>query len=314
MDIMPIKPILCNLVCLFTFACTNASSVESFKALDTFQDCPDCPKMVVIPAGSVTMGLPEADTTRLGSDYPPVNVNIPKSLAVAQHELTVGQFKAFARNTAWDDGSYPCDVFEGEGEWAGEQVDNYNWTNPGFNQTDNHPAVCISWHTAQAYAAWLSLKTGETYRLLSEAEFEYANRAGRSGYWIWDENQDSPCSLANTGDHSVKENYSLYSFSTVLCDDGYAATAPVMSYASNPFGLYDMTGNVNEWIQDCYLNNHDLTPSDGSALEFTNCPYRRVKGGSWYSPKVASRIVARMSYRPHTRITETGFRVARELE
>lgn len=268
--------------------------------------------MVVVPGGRVTMGLPSDDSTVIGSEHPAVDVDVAGPFAIGGREVTVEEFGHFAESTAWPGESVPCDAFRGEGTWTTDPPE-ATWRDPGFPQGPDHPVVCVSWNTARAYVGWLSLVTGHVYRLPTEAEHEYANRAGRAGRWPSGESPREMCALANAGDDALESDFSAYGLDAAPCDDGHRMTAPVASYPANPFGLFDMSGNVAEWTRDCYLSDHSLTPEDGTALEFDGCPFRRVKGGSWYSPIQMTRYVARLSYPPFGRITETGIRVVREL-
>ena len=143
-----------------------------------------------------------------------------------------------------------------------------SWRSPGFEQTGSHPVVCVSWNDARAYTMWLTDRTGETYRLPSEAEWEYAARGGdnrnRHPWGV----TDQACKFANvsdTGDPSTRTG------GRYPCDDDARNTAPVASYPASPFALHDMLGNASEWVQDCWESAHESVPSDGTAFE-TSAP------------------------------------------
>ncbi len=129
------------------------------------------------------------------------------------------------------------------------------------------------------YAEWLAEKTGKKYRLLSEAEWEYAARAGSDKARFWGSSPDRACQFGNVGDYSAKKKHPDWEIHE--CDDGYAETAPVSSFKPNAFGLYDMLGNVWEWVEDCYNANYDGAPNDGRAWATGDCSRRVIRGGSW---------------------------------
>ena len=276
----------------------------------SFTDCSGCPEMVVVPSGSFTMGSPSSEPDRDDDEGPQRTIRIGYKFAVGKFEVTVGQYRQFMNATGRSDGGDCWADIDGDGNWS--KTAEANWKNTGYSQNGNHPVACVSWQDAKAYARWLSNQTGEAYRLLSEAEFEYVNRAGTSGAYIWGNDKNSGCSHANGADASSKQEYSGWSTST--CDDGYAHTAPVGSFRRNKFGLYDTTGNVLEWVEDCYKSGYSHAPSDGSA--FTNCSSdsKRVnRGGSWVSNPGYLRSANRDGGNPTNRFIDVGFRLARTL-
>ena len=191
-------------------------------------------------------------------------------------------------------------------------MNNYrSWESPGFEQTDEHPVVCISWDDAQAFVAWLSRESGKAYRLPTESEWEYAVRAGTRSARHWGDGEAEACRYENAVDAIAKRKYNLSS-STFACDDGYAETSPVGSFQGNGFGLKDMLGNVTEWTQDCW-ESYAGAPTDGSAMTGSNCSRRVVRGGSWYFEPALVRSAKRGTFVPTGGGDGVGFRVARTL-
>ena len=182
-----------------------------------------------------------------------------------------------------------------------------------FQQKGNEPVICVSWGDATDYADWLSDKTGKHYRLPTEAEFEYASRAGKKTVWPWgDGNAESPCKFANTIDQSGHRKYPINE--AAKCDDGFVATAPVGSFPANAFGLKDMTGNVWEWVEDCYHDSYKGAPKDGSAWQNDDCKERVARGGAWLENVWDNRIARRYNVEHTGRENILGFRLARDLD
>ena len=279
-----------------------------------FRDCPDCPEMVVIPKGSFMMGGTPAEhewfTGQFGGERKQVDkerprhrVSVDYSFAIGKFEVTKGQYAKFATDTNRKDG-IGCYVFDGK--WIKEA--SRTWRSPGYDQTDRHPVVCVSWYEATAYAKWLSDKTGFNYRLLSEAEFEYAARAGTSTmrYWGHDWDNKEACKFANAAD---KGKWRI-SFD---CSDGYKFTAPVGKYLPNAFGLHDMLGNVAERVEDCWNETYSGAPTDGTAWRSGNCNALVLRGGSWNTEPKLVRAAYRFGLSPFGRFIRFGFRIARDL-
>ncbi len=274
-----------------------------------FRDCPDCPEMVEIPAGSFEMGSPASEAGRFDSEGPQHRVSV-NSFAAGKFEVTRGQFAAFVNATGYNAGS-ECYTFEGG---RSEKRSGRNWQNPGYAQTENHPVVCVSWDDAKAYIAWLSQKTNKSYRLLSEAEWEYAARAGSSTARYWGASPDTACAYANVMDAAGKSQVPGISWEVHNCNDGSAYTAAVGSYKPNAFGLYDMIGNVWEWTEDCWNRSYAGAPSDGAAWTTGECSVGRVlRGGSWYFIPRYARLATRDWFVPSSRNINYGFRLARML-
>ncbi len=253
---------------------TSSQPSKSFR--DKLKDGSLGPEMVQIPAGTFRMGSNDGE-----SDEKPVHTVSVKSFAMGKYEVTRGEFRKFVEAT-----SYKTEAEKERGcyGWTGsEWKENsaYNWKNIGFIQDDKHPVVCVNQNDAKAYVKWLSEQTGKDYRLPSEAQWEYAVRAGSTSKYFWGENVNEACRYANVADKKAKEQFSNWSI--VDCADGYVFTSPVGVFESNKFGLYDMTGNVWEWLEDVWHDNYNGAPSDGSAWVNGDNRYQwhLLRGGSW---------------------------------
>jgi formylglycine-generating enzyme required for sulfatase activity/dienelactone hydrolase len=289
-----------------------------------FRDCPDCPEMVVIPAGSFTMGSSAAEkawaASHGGSVYavsdeaPQHQVSLP-SFALGKYHVTRGEYAAFVRATGQGAGD-GCGSGRAIFKWKKDPKS--TWENPGFKQTDRDPVVCVSWQDANGYVAWLNEKTGDAgaYRLPSESEWEYAARAGAtSKFWWSDDVNGAPSHAwfnANSGCEKVEG---------LFCDHGQ--THPVGAKPPNAFGLYDMAGNVWQWTEDCYDNSYVPAPADGRANETPSSDIhandrdgkclRVDRGGSWMFPAWLLRPATRERNPADYRNDIMGFRVARTL-
>lgn len=236
---------------------------------------------------------------------PQRSVNV-KSFSAGKFEVTRGQYRAFAAATGRS--SDGCFL------WAGTEFEmdrTKDWRNPGHTQDDAHPAACVSWEDASAYVQWLSRKTGQAYRLLSEAEWEYAARAGTTTARYWGDDGNMACGYANLADFTTGAQVpGAGNWYIANCNDRYAYTAPVGSFRANAFGLHDMLGNVEEWTQDCWNGNYHGAPSDGSAAATGDCALRAVRGGSWDDDPVGLRAAYRVGSPTIIRVHRRGFRVA----
>jgi sulfatase modifying factor 1 len=293
--------------------CVGAA--EEHKPGTSFRDCADvCPEMVVIPPGSYLMGATPDDPNQnpAAEEQPQHRVTISYPLAVGKFEVTRDEYAAFVADTALTDPD-SCNVHEPP-RWP--TIMGLNWHNTGFPQTGRHPVVCVSWLEASAFTEWLSKKTGHRYRLLSEAEWEYADRAGTISQAYWGDNQDDACLYANGIDATLTERFPKGKWETaVTCHDGYIHTAPVGSFKPNAFGLYDMEGNVFEWVEDCWIPGYKHAPNNGSArVTRPDCNERVNRGGSWTAMPTGLRSAHRGDDNyERTRVVDLGFRVAREL-
>jgi formylglycine-generating enzyme required for sulfatase activity len=274
--------------------------------------------MVVVPAGSFTMGSPAVEPGRNSWEGPQHVVTFARPFAVGKFEVTVDQFAAFVRDTSHGTGS-ACWTFEnGKFDMRGSR----SWRDPGFAQDGTYPATCLSWHDAGAYVAWLARKTGgKSYSLLSESQWEYAARAqstpGSGPRFSFGDDERTICANANALDQTAKATLrGTADWQFVACTDGYAYTAPVGSFAANNFGLHDMHGNVKEWTLDCYPENVGYVgaPVDGTAWTTTGgCRARVLRGGSWLSYARLLRVSFRYKGGESDRANDIGLRVARPL-
>ena len=278
-----------------------------------FKDCPDCPEMVVIPAGRFVMGAApgEEESEKLPDNLrnrsqPQHGVDVA-SFSAGKFEITRGQYRAFAEATGRSSAG-------GCFGWTGSkfEIDQAkDWRNPGYAQDDPHPVSCVSWDDAKAYTVWLSQKAGKGYRLLTEAEWEYAARAGTTTRRFWGDEGDQSCAYANGADQTAKAQVPGWNFMIANCNDRYAYTAPVGSYRANAFGLYDMLGNVWEWTEDCWNENYSGAPTDGNSWTTGNCSRRVARGGSWLDVPRSLRSAYRYGDATANRKLLLGFRVAR---
>jgi formylglycine-generating enzyme required for sulfatase activity len=301
---------------------------SSYKPGQTFRDCADCPEMVVLPAGSFTIGSPENEPGRYPEEGPQRKVNI-KQIAVGKFTITKQQWALFVKETNRPvTGGCSWAALPGETGKPWDSNPSATWNHIGFMQDSSHPVVCITWYDANDYVSWLKKRTGYSYRMLSEAEWEYATRAGTTTAYYW-------------GD-SASHEYANYGLDTTF-GMGYAkgrdkwlyGTSPVGSFPPNAFGLHDMCGNVNQFLADCFLESYINLPTDGSAykanrqLKMTgdlssmtgtnSCSYRMVRGGNFGDPPSMLRSAFR-SWAPGPGSTlksysssALGFRVARTL-
>lgn len=288
-------------------------------AAEPFRDCVDCPQMVAVPSGAFQMGADRIEPMRGGEMRPqgPIrSVTIPAPFAVGRYEITNAEYGVFVAETGRP--AQSCRAWSGEKEALG-----LNWRDPDYGRLvrDDEPVVCVDWHDAAAYAAWLREKTAKPYRLLTEAEWEYAAKGGAEGTWPWGENETDICDYGNVLDRdAVRDPETLAGNTTrpsmaAPCSDGYETVAPVGQFEPNAFGLYDMVGNVWEWVQDCSLKYYPATPVDGTAVEVDGpCEKRAIRGGSWRSRLVRQRPTFRGRDPEKTSYHLFGFRVARDLD
>jgi len=235
-----------------------------------FRDCPECPEMTVLPQGGFIMGSPAWEAGHREHETPARRIRIGYSLAVGVHEVTVEEWEACVAGGG-------CNGYSPPAPWG----------------RGRRPAVFLSWRDAQAYAAWLSRRTGARYRLPTEAEWEYAARAGAAGAW-------------HTGGRIAPDDANY--------GNRLGGPAPVGSYPPNAFGLHDMHGNVWEWVEDCWNPSHAGAPADGGARLSGDCNWRVLRGGSWLNGPGSVRSANRFRTDPEERAYPVnGFRVARTV-
>jgi len=294
----------------------GAASLASADPGAPIKDCADCPEVVRVPAGTFVMGTPAADphaaATRAESQAPIVRISKPFGLG--RLEVTRREFRAFVADAGYDVHG-PCITWDdGLGRFNADR--NRGPENPGRPREarDDHPVACVSWSDAKAYVQWLAHKTGKPYRLPSEAEWEYAARAGSTARWPWGESATDGCDFANLYDLSSRESYA-FGWEPVRCRDSYPDVAPAGALRANAFGLYDMIGNVAEWLEDCYTDSYLGRPRDARAWVWGGgCTRRVVRGGSWATPAERARSAFRDSAETGTRADFIGFRVALDLD
>ena len=279
---------------------------------DVLKDGTSGPEMVVIPAGTFNMGSPETESDRGLDEGPQHRVSVSE-FALGKTEVTVKQFQQFVTATGYttdaekDSGnSKGCAAFKA-GTVFGD-TSSYTWKQPGFEQSPNHPAVCLSWNDAQAYVAWLVKETGKRYRLPSEAEQEYAIRAGTATPFPWGGEVNFACSHANVLDQSSLAK--LAGFPAVECNDKFVLTSPVASFQANAFGVHDLVGNVVEWTADCSNASYDGAPIDGSAWTIGDCSRRVLSGAGWLDTPTHLRSAYRGRGAQSFRNIDTGLRLA----
>ncbi|MEM7599688.1 MAG: formylglycine-generating enzyme family protein, partial [Pseudomonadota bacterium] len=280
-----------------------------FEHLDPFRDCDGCPSMVALAGGDLLMGAPEQDITanRYTADQGPQRLVRIAPFAVAQHEVTRAQFAAFIDASGY---AKPSDCFTWE-DGTSQVRDDRSFENPGYAQGPDHPVVCVSWHDAQAYVDWLARETGEPYRLLGEAEWEYAARAGSDARYFFGPDVEAICRYDNIGDADALVRWPTWE--TTACSDGQVFTGPVGSYEPNSFGISDLYGNAREWVRDCWHNTYDAAPMTSEAWVDVGCERRVVRGGSWDSKPSLVSSSWRYSLPADARNHLYGFRVARDV-
>ena len=262
------------------------------------------PRMVVVPAGEFTMGSPETEPGRSSDEGPRRRVRIGYPLAVGMFPVVVGEYARFIAETRHKSGVSCTTLVSGQFR----SVEGRDWRDPGFPQTMDSPVTCVAFDDATAYAAWLSKNTGQKYRLLSEAEYEYANRAGTTTAYWWGNDIDAACAYANGLDQDARST--LPSSTAIACRDGHVFTSPAGRFKPNAFGLHDTSGNVSSWTADCY-GDYAAAPVDGSAVTGSNCGTRVLRGGAWASASLPP--AARRGYPASWAVSRHGFRVARVL-
>ncbi|WP_046383741.1 formylglycine-generating enzyme family protein [Pseudomonas veronii] len=254
-----------------------------------FKDCKDCPEMVVLPAGTFTMGTPDDEVGREPDEGPMHAVTFAKPFAMSRFQITAGEWDSYIRQTG-------VKIADGDTRPGRECIA----SKPRYPQSPRQPAVCMDMDDIKHYVAWLSKKTGQPYHMVSEAQREYAARAGSSGPF--------PFPFDEGKGYSIAEHANTYGPA-----DGYSFSSPAGSYPPNAFGMYDMHGNVYERVTDCEHPNYIGAPTDGSAWVEPNCESYQIRGNDWGEAPVFSRSGNRNNIYPQTRGDWIGFRVVRDL-
>ena len=277
------------------------------KPGDAIKDCPNCPDLVALPAGAFLMGAADDEVGAADAEYPQTQISVPP-FALGKFEVTRGEFAAFIDASHYKP-SGRCWGLASSGKF--DFIDGNDWRDPGFDQSDRDPVVCVSADDAMAYAKWLSRVSGKTYRLPSEAEWEYAARGGTTAATPWGDDEADVCANSNIADEAAARHFQ--GWKSVACDDGHVFTAPVGSFAANPFGLFDMLGNVKEWVADCWNEDLEGIEPSAKARRSGNCDMRAVRGSAWDGLPTDNRSAFREGNNRPTAYFNYGFRVARDF-
>ena len=278
-----------------------AQPVESESELDLAR----APEMVRIEAGCFAMGSDPSEAGR--HDNEPWHSVCVEDFSISRYEVTRGQYAAFVSETGREapDG---CQTY-GDGGWGPRfGRSGRSWRDPGYAQNDDHPVACVSRDDALAYARWLSERQGQSYRLPTEAEWEYAARAGSGAARHWGDDAGRACLWGNVGDRALQRHYREWSWTIHPCNDGYVHTAPVGNYRASPYGLHDMVGNLWEWTCSAYDAayrgaEHRCTWGGRNGV---------VRGGSWSNSPRWARSAGRFENRVDARFDLLGFRLAHD--
>ena len=328
------------------------SALADYPMGSVFKDCDVCPEMVVVPPGEFIMGSTNEEVTRAGvrqqdwlREQPSRKVVISKPFAMGRFEIKVSEWRAFLNEVDIDTGSECLTWDISTNSWT--ELKNADWQNPGYDQSDNYAVGCVGLADAIVYVRWLSEKTGNIYRIPTEAEWEFSARGGQQTLQYWGDSMENICAYANVSDldradihGGLAENPTRY----FKCRDGFPYTAPVGSYLPNQFGLYDMVGNIWEWVEDCYAPGYAGAPKDGSSRKVDACESagigmnhflaeppqldseiplemrprsdRRyvVRSGGWYARNWFNRPTGRSREFYYFRSSTLGVRVLRELD
>ncbi len=303
-------PAVLRLLCLTIFVIFLPWAQAAAEPGTIFKDCDVCPKMIVLPIGSVRIGATEGDPDAYIDEGPAYIRKVSTPLAVGMFEVTNAEYAAFVfaanhqtprKCRTEEHGTRTYRV----GRW---------WGSPGYPTEARQPVVCLTWSDVVAYLTWLREKTNQPYRLPTEIEWEFAARSGTdTRFWYGDDPDYSLlCKYGNVGPPGFRPGKND---PPTVCFDGYEYPAPVGSFPPNLFGLYDMIGNVSEWTTDCYVKNDPYNPatvieSDEKAL----CTRRSHRGGAWNYPAQLLRTSERGTHRFWTQSASVGFRVVRPYE
>lgn len=285
---------------------------RSYQFGERFQECGECPKMVVLPTGQFSMGWKDKRKGQHQYALPIHKVNINYQIAIGVHEITIKQYDAFIKQSGHDPGSLCWTNEKGRGKYRKFR----NYQKNGLPYKLNYPATCVSWYDAKEYVKWLNRQIPSGgYRLPTEAEWEFAARAGRQRNWHYGNRVSFLCQFSN---HAAAETKVKWRNKT--CNDGVKVLSKVGGFKANPWGVYDMYGNVGEWTEDCVHYDYKGAPTNGDAWIISNnrnhgsCANRIHRGGSWLqsSPSVTS--WNRQFTKPTDRTITLGFRVVKDLQ
>lgn len=307
----------------FGFAAVLGGAAQALDVGQRFSDCAHCPEMVVVPAGAFRMGSTPEERMRDGvlelfgnREQPVRTVTLARPFAISRTEVTRAQYTRFADATGRP-APVDCQTFDREKDnWVGGPNPS-SWRDPGFPQTDTHPVACTTWTDATDYAAWLSRTTGHSYRVPTEAEWEYAARGGTTGTRYWSDDVRQICKHVNIMSAGTQAalGYPKSWADRLICSSGRAWTVPVASYPANPFGLHDMVGSLWEWTADCAQEDYVGAPVDGSARRTPECQQHHMRGGAFHSQVWLARVTTRGKGMDKTfRPLAAGIRVVRDLD
>jgi formylglycine-generating enzyme required for sulfatase activity len=330
------------LCCLAIFLAVARDSVAADERESPYQDAASADRQLVtngailrnsigmsiarVPAGEFLMGAPDSDDDAQKTERPRHKVRISRPFYLGIHEVTVGQFRAFVRETGYQTGAET----DGNGSSGfnsalpGFEYDKpgYTWKNLGWKQDENHPVLNVSWHDATAFCRWLTKKENKTYRLPTEAEWEYACRAGGQARFITGDSSEELKRIANVQDKSLVDKKPRFSNSDdasyltkpVGWNDGHAFSAPVGTFRPNGMGLYDMLGNAAEWCHDWYDKDYYRTSPLNDPMGPETGTARVVRGGAFLHQARHCRVSHRIAGTPSYRNYIIGFRVLMEAE
>ena len=262
-------------------AALSANQERALQPKDTFKECQNCPEMVVVPAGAFTMGSPASEEGRSSDESPQHTVTFANPFAVGKFALTFDE---------WD-------ACVADGGCNGYRPDDNGWGR------GRQPVINVTWDDAKAYVAWLAKKTGKSYRLLTEAEREYAARTGTTTPFWWG-------SSISTSQANYDGNYT---YGNGVKGEFRGRTVQVGSFVPNPWGLYQVHGNIWDWTEDCYHDSYSGAPADGAAWTSGDCSRHVRRGGSWYLYPYYLRSATRTGRPAGDRDIYTGLRVGRTL-
>ena len=280
------------------------------------------PQMVVLPTGSFRMGSLYGEEGRRDNEGPVRTVSISKRIAMGRYEVTVGEFRRFVtasgyrteaeRNAGGEEGCYTREFMDSDRDgW--DWTPGRSWSNQEYTVEEDQPVVCVSRNDARRYIEWLNEETEGGYRLPSESEWEYAVRAGSVSRYHFGDDESELCRYGNVADTTELPNGQVWD-NQANCSDGAVYPTAVGSYRPNAFGLFDMHGNVWEWVADCWHDNYEGAPTDGSAW-MSGCVSNSavLRGGAWATSLRYLRAAARDWFRPSSRDSDRGFRLVQDL-
>ncbi|HEL4256725.1 SUMF1/EgtB/PvdO family nonheme iron enzyme [Stenotrophomonas sp. TWI169] len=285
---------------------------------DAMRDGGRGPQMVVVPHGGFQMGAGDAEPGATDAERPSHYVRFDRGFAMAITEVTVSDFERYVKAT----NARPRATRRGHSVVYDERSGNFirrsgvDWRSDydGARALGNAPVMHVSVRDAENYAAWLSEQTGYSYRLPSEAEFEYALRAGSSGRYPWGDTGTPPPGSGNfTGSKDVSPSGRHWHNAFIGYGDGWWGPAPVANFRANAFGLHDMAGNLSEWVADCWHSSYRRAPSDGVAWFNPGCRARVIRGGNWANSPEQTRAAWRQSQDSDTTNARIGFRLVRGI-